>query len=142
MVLIWFCILNIDKGTRLPTICHWGLNCIFYGSNIDSVIFICGNTCLRKYMFTCLLANLLAFLVCYRKNIESEIIHILQPFCSVSANKRELVLSSSPKTVYMRHSALLFLAFSWDQFIVFSHCKLASAQECFMGLYMFRWNTV
>lgn len=40
----------------------------------------------------------------------------------------------------MRYSALLFLAFSWDQSVVSNHCKLASAQECFMGLYMFRWN--
>lgn len=44
------------------------------------------------------------------------------------------------KTLYMRHLALLFLAFSWDQPVVSSHCKLASAQERFMGLCVFRWN--
>lgn len=46
------------------------------------------------------------------------------------------------KTLYMRHSALLFLAFSWDQPVVSSHCKLASAQERFLGLCVFRWNTL
>lgn len=40
----------------------------------------------------------------------------------------------------MRHLALLFLAFSWDQPVMSSRWKLASAQECFMGLCMFRWN--
>lgn len=91
-------------------------------------------------MFTCFPANLSAFLMCYRKKITIKIIHIPQAFCSVSANNGELVLSSSPKTLYMRHLGLFFLTFSWGQSVVSSHCKLAPAQECSMGLCMFRWN--
>lgn len=78
--------------------------------------------------------------MCCRKKIKSKIIHIAQAFCSVSANNGELVLSSSPNVLYMRHVALLFLAFSWDQSVASNHRKLASAQECFMGLCMFGWN--
>lgn len=59
-------------------------------------------------MFTCFPANFSAFLMYYRKKIKTKIIYIPQALCSVSANNGELVLSSSPKTLYMRHLARLF----------------------------------
>lgn len=70
------CFKHRQRNICLPTIHLWRLNCTFYGSNIGSVIFIRCDTCLRKYMFTCFLANLLAFLACYSKRIENKIIHI------------------------------------------------------------------
>lgn len=91
-------------------------------------------------MFTCFPVNFSVFLMYYRKKIKTKIIHNPQALCSVSANNGELVLSSSPKILYMRHLALLFLALGWNQSVVSSHWKLASAQECFMGPCMFRGN--
>lgn len=112
----------------------WGLNCLFYGSITGSRVFLCVITHAWENRHS--LASLLIFeLFQCAIGKKSRAKQFTSPSAlSISANNGELVLSASPKTLYMRQPCLC------SPSVDTSHWKLAYAQECFMGLCMFRWN--